>query len=242
MIACQCPLARLVTLEVDRSLWRDPNFVGHPTWRLRSLLQGTRVAYVTETFHLQNYRTCVLLSSGVRTPESNLRSPNYRGRKSELCVLGIEKRPLFLERPPRAWFETEWNTDKYVSSIPQQPTHLSSEEITKIKRVGFFFFCYQLFFILFFSHTTQHNIQNTTKQNNRHILNISKSSQKGGGEGRTTRTQKLLLYIITYIQQKNIAKHQWSKAWPHQLAPLYIHMTQFAGGYGSNMFFYTCVV
>ncbi len=32
MIACQCPLARLVTLEVDRSLWRDPNFVGHPTW------------------------------------------------------------------------------------------------------------------------------------------------------------------------------------------------------------------
>ncbi len=33
MIACQCPLARLVTLEVDWSLWRDPNFVGHPTWR-----------------------------------------------------------------------------------------------------------------------------------------------------------------------------------------------------------------
>ncbi len=32
MIACQCPLARLVTLEVDWSLWRDPNFVGHPTW------------------------------------------------------------------------------------------------------------------------------------------------------------------------------------------------------------------
>ncbi len=25
MIACQCPLARLVTLEVDRSLWRDSN-------------------------------------------------------------------------------------------------------------------------------------------------------------------------------------------------------------------------
>ncbi len=46
MIACQCPLARLVTFEVDRSLWRDPNFVGHPTWRLRSLLQGTRVTYV----------------------------------------------------------------------------------------------------------------------------------------------------------------------------------------------------
>ncbi len=46
MIACLCPLARLVTLEVDRSLWRDPNF----RRRLRSLLQGTRVTYVTETF------------------------------------------------------------------------------------------------------------------------------------------------------------------------------------------------
>ncbi len=31
-------------------------------------------------------------SSGVCTPESNLRSPNYRGSKYELCVLGIEKR------------------------------------------------------------------------------------------------------------------------------------------------------
>ncbi len=49
--ACQCPLARLVTLEVERSLWRDPNFVCHPTWRLHSLLQGTRVTYVTKTFH-----------------------------------------------------------------------------------------------------------------------------------------------------------------------------------------------
>ncbi len=44
------------------------------------------------------------------------------------------------------------------------------------------FFCYQHFF---FSHITQHSIQNITKQNNRHILNISKSSQKGGREGRT---------------------------------------------------------
>ncbi len=45
---CQCPLARLVTLEVDRSLWWDPNFIGHPTWRLRPLVQGKRVTYVTE--------------------------------------------------------------------------------------------------------------------------------------------------------------------------------------------------
>ncbi len=62
----------------------------------------------------------------------------------------------------------------------------------------FSFFNQQLFF--FFFHT-QHNIQNKTKQNNRHILNISRSNQKGGGEGRTTITQKSLLYTITYVQK-----------------------------------------
>ncbi len=67
--------------------------------------------------------------------------------------------------------------------------------------------------IFFFSHITQHSMQNITKQNNRHILNISKSSQKGGREGRTTRTQKSLLYTITYIK-KNTAKHQWSRPGP----------------------------
>ncbi len=56
----------------------------------------------------------------------------------------------------------------------------------------------------FFSHITQHSIQNITKQNNRHILNISKSSQKGGREGRTTKTQKSLLHTITYIKQKTL--------------------------------------
>ncbi len=56
-----------------------------------------------------------------------------------------------------------------------------------------FFFCYQQFLFLFFSHTTQQNIQNKTKQNSRHILNISRFNQKGGREGRTTRTQKSLL-------------------------------------------------
>ncbi len=64
-----------------------------------------------------------------------------------------------------------------------------------------------LFFInifLFFSRITQHSIQNITKQNNRHILNISKSSQKGGREGRTTKTQKSLLHTITYIKQKTL--------------------------------------
>ncbi len=68
----------------------------------------------------------------------------------------------------------------------------------------YLFFCYQQFFILIFSHITQHSIQNITKQNNKHILNISRSNQKGGREGRTTKTQKSLLYIITYIQQKTL--------------------------------------
>ncbi len=66
---------------------------------------------------------------------------------------------------------------------------------------------YTLFFVVinyffFFSHITQHSIQNITKQNNRHILSISRSNQKGGREGRT-RTQKSLLYTITYINKKH---------------------------------------
>ncbi len=67
-----------------------------------------------------------------------------------------------------------------------------------------FFFLLSTIFYLLFSHITQHSIQNITKQNNRHIFNISRSNQKGGREGRTTRTQKSLLYTITYIQQKTL--------------------------------------
>ncbi len=65
-------------------------------------------------------------------------------------------------------------------------------------------YIYIYFFFFFFSHITQHSIQNITKQNNRHILNISRSNQKGGREGRTIKTQKSLLYTITYIQQKTL--------------------------------------
>ncbi len=66
----------------------------------------------------------------------------------------------------------------------------------------FLFFVINSFF--FFSHITQHNIQNITKQNNRHILNIFRSNQKGGREGRIIKTQNSLLYTITYIQQKTL--------------------------------------
>ncbi len=70
---------------------------------------------------------------------------------------------------------------------------------------------------------------------------FSKSSQNGGREGRTTKTQVTPPYNHVY-QTKNTAKHQWSKAWPHRLVPLYIHKSLFAGGYGSNMIFHTCGV
>ncbi len=60
----------------------------------------------------------------------------------------------------------------------------------------FVFFVINIFFIFFTHNTTQH--LNITKQNNRHILNISRSNQKGGREERSTKTQKSLLHTITY--------------------------------------------
>ncbi len=66
-------------------------------------------------------------------------------------------------------------------------------ERTNVAGTQLLFLLSTIFFIFIFSQTTQHNIQNKTKQNSRHILNISKFNQKGGREGRTTRTQKLLL-------------------------------------------------
>ncbi len=132
----------------------------------------------------------------------------------------------------------------------------------------YFFFVINNFF--FFSHTTQHRIQNTTKQNNRHILNISRSNQKGGREGRTTRTQKSLLNTITYIHQKTLPSIKEERPplmivkcfgctaiHNKALYKCFIHSfingrrpgstdsivtSLFAGGYGSNMPLYTCVV
>ncbi len=86
-----------------------------------------------------------------------------------------------------------------------------------------FFFVINNF--LFFFHT-QHNIQNKTKQNSRHILNISRFNQKGGREGRTTKNTKVTPLNNYVYSTKNTAKPQWLKAWPHRLVPLYIHMTQ----------------
>ncbi len=89
-------------------------------------------------------------------------------------------------------------------------------ESPKSLNIIYLFFFNQLFF---FSHITQHSIQNITKQNNRHILNISKSSQKGGRErGKDNKNTKVTLPYNHVYPTKNTAKHQWSKAWPHQLA------------------------
>ncbi len=76
-----------------------------------------------------------------------------------------------------------------------------------------------IFFFLFTHNTTYHPKYN--KQNNRHILNISRSNQKGRREGMTIKTQKSLLYTITYIQQKTLPASM-VEAWPHRLAPLHI--------------------
>ncbi len=57
MIACQCPLARLVTLEVDWSLWRDPNFVGHPTWLGVTDWKGTYKWKMASFVHIFNGKT-----------------------------------------------------------------------------------------------------------------------------------------------------------------------------------------
>ncbi len=78
----------------------------------------------------------------------------------------------------------------FVAAIAAFHAPIAGQSVGRDNSVVRFLFCYQQFFIFFH---TQHNIQNKTKQNSRHILNISRFNQKGGREGRTTRTQKLLL-------------------------------------------------
>ncbi len=106
-------------------------------------------------------------------------------------------------------------------------------------RISQIFFLLSTIFYLFFSHTTQHNIQKTKQQTHTQHLKVQSKWRGRGKDNKNTKVTPLYNHVYS---TKNTAKHQWSKAWPHQLAPLYIHMRQFAGGCGSNMFFYTCVV
>ncbi len=78
-------------------------------------------------------------------------------------------------------------TDKVMHRIRLHDETPFKQRARPIHPQDFFFVVINIFFFL---HITQHSIQNITKQNNRHILNISKSSQTGGREGRTTKTQK----------------------------------------------------
>ncbi len=104
---------------------------------------------------------------------------------------------------------------------------------------NYLFFCYQLFF--FFTHNTiQHPKYNTTKQQT-HTQHL-KVQSKGRERGKDNKNTKVTPPYKHVYQTKTTAKHQWSKAWPHRLAPLHIHKSLFAGGYGSNMFFHTCAV
>ncbi len=89
-------------------------------------------------------------------------------------------------------------------------THIYTNTFNK--QIYLVFNVLHIFFVInnFLFFHTQHNIiskiQKQTNKKNRQILNISRSNQKGGGEGRTTRTQKSLLYTIlyTYVQQKTL--------------------------------------
>ncbi len=103
-----------------------------------------------------------------------------------------------------------------------------------------FLFCYQHFFNFFTHNTTQHPKYNNTKQQT-HTQHL-KVQSKGRERGKDNKNTKVTPLYNHVYQTKNTAKHQWAKAWPHRLAPLHIHKSLFAGGYGSNMFFHTCAV
>ncbi len=115
--------------------------------------------------------------------------------------------------------------------LRESTSRLSPKFPLKIFKINIFFFTHN---------TTQHPKYNKTKQqtHTQHLKVQSKWRERGKDNKNTKVTPP---YNHVY-QTKNTAKHQWSKAWPHRLAPLYIHKSLFAGGYGSNMFFHTCAV
>ncbi len=60
-----------------------------------------------------------------------------------------------------------------------------------------------IFFFFFFSHITQHSIQNITNKTT-DTYSTSQGPIKGRERGKDNKTQKSLLYTITYIQQKTL--------------------------------------
>ncbi len=77
----------------------------------------------------------------------------------------------------------------------------------------FSFFLLSTFFYFFTHNTTQHPKYNKTKQQT-HTQHL-KVQSKGRERGKDNKNTKVTpLYNHAY-QTKNTAKHQWSKAWPH---------------------------
>ncbi len=136
------------------------------------------------------------------------------------------------------------NDAKTISGPVLAHRHISQcslcHNFAKIGLDMFFFVINNFFF--FFSQTTQHNIQNKTKTKQQTHTQHLKVQSKGRERGKDNKNTKVTPLNNHVYSVKNTAKPQWLKAWPHRLAPLYIHMRQFAGGYGSNMPLYTCVV
>ncbi len=91
----------------------------------------------------------------------------------------------------------------------------------------YIYFCYQHFFFFFFSthNTTHHPKYNKTKQQT-HTQHL-KDQSKGRERGKDNKNRKVTPLYNHVYPTKNIVRHQWSKAWPHRLAPLHIHTSHY---------------
>ncbi len=98
--------------------------------------------------------------------------------------------------------------------------------------IEFFVLLSTVFFFFLYNKTKQ--------QTHTQHLKVQSKGRERGKDNKNTKVTPLYNHVYP---SKNIAKHQWSRAWPHQLVPLYIHMTLFAGGFGFQyVFLHMCGV
>ncbi len=108
--ACQYLLARLVTLEVDRSLWRDPNFVGHPTWLGVTNWKKITMWHQLETFPQRFFK-------GYINDKANVLKVIFRGsRGSNGESVGLVTRGCGFES--RLWQELSTTEVRPLSKAP----------------------------------------------------------------------------------------------------------------------------
>ncbi len=91
-------------------------------------------------------------------------------------------------------------------------------KLKKYIYICIFYMCFIVinnFFIFIFSQTTQHNIQNKTKQNSDTYSTSQSSIKREGGEGKDNKNTKVTPLNNHVYSTKNTAKPQWLKAWPH---------------------------